>query len=83
MAQRTFVAITVDSADLEQARAAFATLTNAPFEPIEVTSKEPPGKTTRVSMSLPGDVREDVEERLAAVTSLPYEVEVRDVDLPQ
>ncbi|MCM2420219.1 hypothetical protein [Streptomyces sp. RKAG293] len=78
MALRTIVSMTVRNDVLDEARQALWALVTGPFGPVEVYRSNHPDDITTVVTSLPGDVREAVAEQLSALTTLPYEIEVRE-----
>ncbi|UGY93037.1 hypothetical protein [Streptomyces gobiensis] len=78
MALRTFVSMTVREDALDQARRTLWTLVTDTMSPAEFTSYNKPDAPTVVVVSVPGDAREEVAERLASLTSLPYEIEVQE-----
>ncbi|WP_158706433.1 MULTISPECIES: hypothetical protein [Streptomyces] len=73
--------MTVRNDVLEEARSALWSLVTGPFGPVEVYRSTAPDAHTTVVTSLAGDVREAVAEQLAALTALPYEVELREDSL--
>ncbi|MFH8715162.1 hypothetical protein [Streptomyces zaomyceticus] len=79
MALRTVVRMTVRNEDLDEAHNALVSL-NGPGV-AEVTRNPGAGGTTAVTTRLPGDAREHVAEKLAKLTSLPYDVEIVEGDL--
>lgn len=81
MAVRTVVSMTVRNDVLDEARRALWSLVTGPFGPVEVYRSTAPDATTTVVTSLDGDVQEAVAEQLASLTTLPYEIELREDDL--
>ncbi|POG43195.1 hypothetical protein BV881_33255 [Streptomyces sp. ZL-24] len=81
MAIRTVVSMTVRNDVLDEARHALWSLVTGPFGPVEVCRSTAPDATTTVVTSLKGDVQESVAERLATLTALPYEIDLRENDL--
>ncbi|MEU7038243.1 hypothetical protein ABZ958_31850 [Streptomyces sp. NPDC046237] len=80
MALKTVVTMTVSDAALEKAHRAMQPLVNGQFGPVETSTSRADGPTarTKLQLSLAGDVRDQVEEQLAAVPVLAYDVEVRE-----
>ncbi|MFJ3861650.1 hypothetical protein ACIPRL_36195 [Streptomyces sp. NPDC090085] len=70
--------MTVRNDVLDEARQALWSLVTGPFGPVEVCRSTAPDATTTVVTSLVGDVQGAVEEQLATLTTLPYEVELRE-----
>jgi hypothetical protein len=81
MAVRTVVSMTVRNDVLDEARHALWSLVTGPFGAVEVYHSTAPDATTTVVTSLEGDVQEAVAEQLATLTTLPYEIELREDDL--
>lgn len=78
MTVRTFVSMTVRNDRLEEGRQALWTLVTGPLGPVEVYRSDAPDAFTTIVTSLPGDVRDEVKERLDSITDLEYEAELRD-----
>ncbi|MEU7011240.1 hypothetical protein [Streptomyces sp. NPDC046332] len=81
MALKTVVTMTVSDAALEEAHRAMQPLVNGRFGPVETSTSradDGPKARTKLQLSLAGDVRDQVEEQLAAVPVLAYDVEVRE-----
>ncbi|MCX5231378.1 hypothetical protein ABZY16_25110 [Streptomyces sp. NPDC006553] len=78
MALTTVVSMTVSDNALDEARRALSGLAGSAIGPVEspIPQAGRPGARTKLVLSLAGDVREQVDEQLAAVPVLAYEVKV-------
>lgn len=78
MALTTVVSMTVSDDALNEARRALRSLAGSAIGPVEssIPRADGPGARTKMVLSLAGDVREQVDEQLAAVPVLAYEVKV-------
>ncbi|MFJ2938250.1 hypothetical protein ACIO8G_36525 [Streptomyces sp. NPDC087219] len=78
MALTTVVSMTVSDNALDEAREALRGLADSSNGPVEspIPRADGPGTRTQLVLSLAGDVREQVDEQLAAVPVLAYEVKV-------
>jgi len=60
----------------DEARHVLGELSGKPFGPVEVWRSDEHGEPRTVFVSLEGDVRLAVEERLAGLSELPFTVDV-------
>ncbi|MEU6373952.1 hypothetical protein [Streptomyces sp. NPDC046909] len=80
MAVRTWVSMSVRRDRLDEARLLLGSLDPGPLGPVEIYTPDAPDALRAVSVSLPGDVREAVEQHLRGRTDLEFQTELRDVD---
>ena len=60
----------------DEARRVLTELREKPFGPVELWRSEAPGDSRTLFLSFDGDVKQPVEQRLAEMTSLHFNVEV-------
>ena len=60
----------------EEARRVLGELREGPFGPVETWRSDAHGEPCTLFISLEGDVKQEVEERLAELSTLPFTVDV-------